>query len=76
MKIRYIIGSVMVASVVGLLLFFQKNESVQGSYDKKDLSTIKNQNANEALEWINARYIDEETGERIQQKSWLLLSKI
>ena len=47
MKIRYIIGSVMVASVVGLLLFFQKNESVQGSYDKKDLSTIKNQNANE-----------------------------
>jgi len=65
MKIRYIIGSVMVASVVGLLLFFQENESVQGSYVKKDLSTIVNQNANEALEWINARYIDEETGERI-----------
>ena len=65
MKIRYIIGSVMIASFIGLFLFFPKNETVQGSYDEKELSSIIKPNANEALEWINARYLDEETGERI-----------
>ena len=65
MKLRYIIGSVMVASVVGLFLLLPKNETTQGSYDKKDLSSINTPSANEALQWINARYLDEETGERI-----------
>ena len=55
----------MIASFIGLFLFFPKNETVQGSYDEKELSSIIKPNANEALEWINARYLDEETGERI-----------
>ena len=75
MKIRYIIGSVIVASVVGLIIATPEQDSNTAKYTKKDLSTIQDRTADEARLWLEARYIDEETGERITDEKLRLIEQ-
>ena len=65
-KKKYFIGSVAVA---GALALFALNNldfrNIGGSYSKKGLSAIQEQKADEAMEWMKARYIDETTGQPV-----------
>ena len=65
MKMRYIVGSVIVASVVGLFYTLPKEDSSKATYEKSDLSVLNAPSADDARKWLEARYIDQETGERI-----------
>ena len=75
MKIRYIIGSVMVASVVGLFVTLPKEDLTNAKYEQKDLSVLIEPSADDARKWLEARYIDQETGERITDEKLALIEQ-
>ena len=62
---RYIVGSVIVASVVGLFYTLPKEDLSKATYEKSDLSVLNAPSADDARKWLEARYVDQETGERI-----------
>jgi len=75
MKIRYIIGSVFVASLVGAILLFSKSDLDQSKYTQKELSSISKLTADDAQQWLAARYIDVETGERVSDEKLRLIQQ-
>ena len=75
MKIRYIIGSVLVASIFGLFVVLPEQDSNAAEYTKKDLSTVQDRTAEEARLWLESRYIDEETGQRITDEKLRLIEQ-
>ena len=65
-KKKYLIGSVVVAGAFALFALSNLDFSnFSGSYSKKGLSAIQEQKADEAMEWMKARYIDESTGQPV-----------
>lgn len=65
-KKKYLIGSVVVAGACALFALSNLDFSiVSGSYSKKGLSVIQDQKADEANEWMKARYIDVTTGQPV-----------
>lgn len=65
-KKKYLIGSVVVAGACALFALSNLDISkISGSYSKKGLSAIQEQKADEAMEWMKARYIDETTGQPV-----------
>ncbi len=60
---KIIIGSAGIIAIAAILAVspwsFNGN---QGSYEQKDLSSLKAKSAEDAKKWIEARYIDQETG--------------
>ncbi len=61
-----IIGTVGIAALSAVFLFSPFNFfKKSASYNKSSLSSLQEQNANDAAKWLAARYVDLETGERI-----------
>ena len=75
MKMRYIVGSVIVASVVGLFYTLPKEDLSKAIYEKLDLSVLNAPSADDARKWLEARYIDHETGERITDEKLALIEQ-
>lgn len=62
----YLIGSLLFAGAITAATFtFIKLSSLDGSYSKKQFSSIQEQSADEAMAWLKARYIDAATGQPI-----------
>lgn len=61
---KIILGSVGLVAIAALAMtsFIGKGEA---TYKKDSLSTLQPQSGNPALEWLNARYIDVATGEKV-----------
>ena len=75
-KKKYLIGSVVVAGACALFALSNLDFSnIGGSYSKKGLSSIQEQNADEAMEWMKARYIDESTGQPVSVEKLQLIQK-
>ena len=72
---RYIVGSVIVASFVGLLYTLPKEDLSKATYEKSDLSVLNAPSADDARNWLEARYIDQETGERITNEKLALIEQ-
>ncbi len=63
---KYLIGSVVFAGACALFAISTINFSnFGGRYSKKGLSDAQEQKADEAMEWMKARYIDESTGQPV-----------
>ena len=75
MKLRYIVGSVVVASIVGMFYTLPKEDLSKATYEKSDLSTLKAPSADDARKWLEARYTDQETGERITDEKLALIEQ-
>ncbi len=62
----YLVGSVVFAGILafGVAQFSNFQES-QGSYTKKQLSSLQKQSAEDAILWLRARYVDVTTGQPI-----------
>ena len=75
-KKKYLIGSVVVAGACALFALSNIDFSnIGGSYSKKGLSSIQEQKADEAMEWMKARYIDESTGQPVSVEKLQLIQK-
>jgi len=75
-KKKYLIGSVVVAGACALFALSNFNISeIAGSYQKRGLSSLQEQKADEALEWMKARYIDETTGQPISSEKLMVIQK-
>ena len=75
---KIIIGS---AGLVALAAFFAVSpwgfKSTEGSYSKKDLPSLESKSAEDAKQWLSARYIDQATGQQItKEKLELIRSQI
>jgi len=75
MKIRYIIGSVCIASVVGAILLVPNSDVDNSKYTQKELSSLSELSADDAQKWLAARYIDVETGERVSEENLRLIEQ-
>jgi ligand-binding sensor domain-containing protein len=65
----YLIGSVVVAGFLALgALKFITFDEVSGIYSKKQLSSLESQTADEALVWLKARFVDQQTGQPISNE--------
>ncbi|MBI2259228.1 MAG: T9SS type A sorting domain-containing protein [Flavobacteriia bacterium] len=53
------------ATALATLVYFLNPIEKTSKYEMKKISMFEEQNANDALKWLAARYIDAETGERI-----------
>lgn len=71
----YLIGSFVVASVfaIGTIGFFNFNH-VDGKYSKRQLESMEEQSADEALNWLKARYVDVTTGQPISNEKLALIN--
>jgi hypothetical protein len=57
------VGLTVISAVV--FSFYINIDSKEATYEMSDLSVFNKQNANDAIKWLEARYLDAETGERI-----------
>ncbi len=70
-KKLYLIGSLIVASIIAAVSYNQIRKAGLGSYEllslnfQEENSGVKEQSADEALEWLKARYIDVQTGQPV-----------
>ncbi|NBX80344.1 MAG: hypothetical protein EBQ94_08210, partial [Flavobacteriales bacterium] len=75
-KKNYLIGSVVVAGACALFALGNLDFSkIAGSYSKKNLSILQEQNANAAMEWMKARYIDVTTGQPVSNEKLAEIQK-
>lgn len=75
-KKSYLIGSAIVASALALFAVTKLNVgNSDGSYSQKDLSIIQEQRADDAMEWLKARYIDVSTGQPISREKLMEIHK-
>lgn len=75
-KKNYLIGSVVVAGACALFALGNLDFSkIAGSYSKKNLSILREQNANAAMEWMKARYIDVTTGQPVSNEKLAEIQK-
>ena len=66
---KLIIGAVgVVATAAAFVLTSWNPNGSNGAYTQQDLSIFKKKDANDARLWLEARYIDPETGQRITQE--------
>ncbi len=75
---KIIIGS---AGLVALAAFFAVSpwgfKSTEGSYSKQDLPSLESKSAENAQQWLSARYIDHATGQEItKEKLELIRSQV
>ncbi len=73
---KIIIGSAGIIAVVAIaaILPWNFNDS-NGLYSKKGLPSLESKSADDAKKWLDARYIDQSTGERITQEKLELIHK-
>jgi len=71
----YLIGSVVFAGIlsVGIFNFFEWDKT-DGVYTKKSLDAIKYQSSDEAMIWLKARYVDQQTGQPISEEKLALIN--
>jgi photosystem II stability/assembly factor-like uncharacterized protein len=62
---KLIIGSIGLVAVASSFLISTLGSKNDGTYQKKDLSVLQQQIASDAQKWLEARYIDLETGQKI-----------
>lgn len=75
-KKNYLIGSVVIAGACALFALGNLDFSnIAGSYSKKNLSILQEQNANAAMEWMKARYIDVTTGQPVSAEKLAQIQK-
>lgn len=60
-----LIGSLSVAVFSAVFMFVPLGFKKSGTYKPQDLNVLKAQSANDAQAWLNARYVDIATGQRI-----------
>ncbi|MFN6014904.1 MAG: hypothetical protein ACK47F_09465 [Flavobacteriales bacterium] len=70
---RIIIGSAGLLALTAVLAVSPWSFNGSGSYSKKDLPTLESKSADDAKKWLEARYIDQETGLPItpQKLEWI-----
>lgn len=60
---KIIIGSVGLVAIAAFFAVSPWNfNNSSGTYSQKDLPSLESQSANDAIKWLQARYIDQETG--------------
>ena len=71
-----IIGSLSLVAVAATLFVMPwKDRSVKGSYVKEELSSLQSKSADDARKWLEARYIDQSTGQPITPEKLELIRK-
>jgi hypothetical protein len=74
-KKRYLIGSVVFAGILALgSIPYMDLNNAEGLYSKKRLNAIQNQSADEAITWLKARYVDQETGMPISNEKLAIIN--
>jgi flagellar basal body-associated protein FliL len=75
---KIIIGSATLVALAAIFAVSPWNfNSSKGSYSQKDLPSLETKSAEDAKKWLEARYIDQETGLRISnEKLELIRSQI
>lgn len=75
MKRKILLSSCLgVAAILGTTLFFKSDLfSTEGKYAAKDLTSLEKQTAKDAIKWLEARYIDVNTGEKVTHERFLEL---
>jgi FtsZ-interacting cell division protein ZipA len=60
---KIILGSVGIIAIAAIAFVGPWNlTDSKGSYEQKDLTSLQNKKADDARKWLEARYIDQETG--------------
>lgn len=62
---KLLIGSIGLAAIAGALFVFPLGWGDGGSYQSKSLSVLEQQSANDAQKWLEARYMDVTTGQKV-----------
>jgi hypothetical protein len=65
---RIIIGSAGIIAVAAILTVSPWNFKMSGLYKQQDLTSLQQKSAEDAADWLKARFIDEETGQPISRE--------
>ncbi|MFN5417596.1 MAG: T9SS type A sorting domain-containing protein [Flavobacteriia bacterium] len=68
-----IIGSLGLVAVSAIFMLVPFDFSKKGTYNQKDLSALQKQSASDAQKWLEARYLDLATGQKITPEKLALL---
>lgn len=70
---KIIIGSAGLVAIAAVFAVSPWSFNGSGSYSKKDLPSLESKSAEDAKKWLEARYIDQETGQRItpEKLEWI-----
>ncbi|MBU2018478.1 MAG: T9SS type A sorting domain-containing protein [Bacteroidetes bacterium] len=68
-------GSIGLVTVTALVVASTFVFNEKGAYEKNDLTFLKNQSAEDAQKWLEARYFDAETGEKISDEKLRAIEK-
>lgn len=68
-------GSVGIAAVAALFIATPYAFNKKGAYQKNNLSFVEEQTAEDAMKWLEARYFDPETGEKMTPEKLALIDK-
>ena len=74
-KTKIIFGTLGIVAVAAIVAVTPWGKNINGQYAQKDLPSLESQNANDAQKWLEARYIDETTGERVSSEKLALIQK-
>ncbi len=73
---KIILGSVGIIAIAAIAFVGPWNlTDSKGSYEQKDLTSLQNKKADDARKWLEARYIDQETGLPITPEKLALIEK-
>lgn len=73
---KIIIGSAGIIAIAAVIAALPMNfNGSEGSYEQKDLASSKAQKAEDARKWMEARYIDQETGQPITPEKLALIQQ-
>ena len=74
-KTKIIFGIVGIVAAAAIVVVSPWGIENNGQYAQKDLPSMESKSANDAQKWLEARYIDETTGERISSAKLALIEK-
>jgi hypothetical protein len=73
---KIIIGSAGIIAIAAVIAVSPWTfNSSEGSYEQKDLTSFKARKAEDAKKWLEARYIDQETGQPVTPEKLALIEK-
>lgn len=75
LKKGLIIGSLMATGILALFLVNKFSVENEESYAQNGLKSLQEQNANDAMEWMKARYVDVNTGQPISTEKLAEIQK-
>ena len=64
-KTKIIFGIVGIVAAAAIVVVSPWGIENNGQYAQKDLPSMESKSANDAQKWLEARYIDETTGEQV-----------